>query len=552
MPNNDPSPFPFPFPTHFTLASFIASDSKYASQREHLWNILDWTAPAASSSNKNSSWNAKVALASRSFYRLGTSSSLPNATAALSLCGKRIKKPSSQRESQQYLLHKLRLFVRDSFKDKALGTIKSLTKETLKANASCARRIFLECLVMASQLKNDSPSSREMEQVAVALLERGSFGLFDVPIAGENAVFPSFFLVAVALGRQAVVQKFLSWKKRSILTQCSWQGIPVLFWGCFCRRPESACELVKLLLECNADATLPCMLGDLERLATRKAPKKRAGASGQDAYSGRPLYSFEVSASLHDLPTVQLLINRIQRCNLLANAHFCFLLQADTPTSIWLLKAGASPAHQRTRSGRTPLHVAVQAGNFELVAIYLRISGGSLLLEARDCEGNTALHIAALQKEPNLYTYLTGKGANPLAKNCEGQSAQEIYADRERHCERTSSISATASNESTLPSTIAGSSVESQLAELEASAYELYDNSGTQLPKERGKFSFNERLYRSIIGSFSSASKTCPSSDAASAFRVDEFSSEEPRNSRRCSSKFSLINSLTSMFRSSK
>ena len=100
------------------------------------------------------------------------------------------------------ILHKLKLAIRDNFVDRALRLVKPLTKTFLKAHYHHTRRCFLECFF-----------TKEMEVVALAILEKGLFSLLDGPIFGRSSLvlsmYPSFFIIAVATGKELIVQRML-------------------------------------------------------------------------------------------------------------------------------------------------------------------------------------------------------------------------------------------------------------------------------------------------------------------------------------------------------
>jgi ankyrin repeat protein len=106
---------------------------------------------------------------------------------------------------------------------------------------------------------------------------------------------------------------------------------------------------------------------------------------------------------------------------------FTLLIQQDVETTIYLLKSGAVDLHQTDPRGATALHLAVRAGNVDLVNVLLHFdSVQSTLLNMQGEGGWTALHEALSRRNLELFRLLLKKGANPAVKNDFGDTPREM------------------------------------------------------------------------------------------------------------------------------
>lgn len=77
--------------------------------------------------------------------------------------------------------------------------------------------------------------------------------------------------------------------------------------------------------------------------------------------------------------------------------------------AIWLLQCGAN-ACSRNDHGMTPLHVAAMHGRLLFSEVLLSFTpSGSDLVDASDCDGNTAMHYAAEKGYGNLFWLFSEK-----------------------------------------------------------------------------------------------------------------------------------------------
>jgi ankyrin repeat protein len=105
----------------------------------------------------------------------------------------------------------------------------------------------------------------------------------------------------------------------------------------------------------------------------------------------------------------------------------------NVETFLALLKHGAN-VHARTSTQMTPLLLAAQKGRYPLVQHLLAhdITSG----EARDGEGNTALHWAILSRSEELVSYLVEVGFNPKVANLKGKTPLSLVQEaKEYHLE---------------------------------------------------------------------------------------------------------------------
>lgn len=514
------------------LAQFILTDLTPLQQRITLFHkILGYTSISEAQANlfvqRNADWAGKT-FSKGAFGSIpsGTpkftnkhcktdpsTSSHPNAAfqlnpKALPMSGKKLKKP--QKESKEYFLHKLKLYIRDNFKEKSIACIKNINRDLLGKNQRIIKPLFLECLL-----------NKSMEDVAVAFIDKQA-SLFDCPIFGDSQMmnfYPSFFIVAVALGRERVVEQFLKGKKKHIIADYSWQKIPALVFACL----SGSMEIVKNLCHCGAD---PASFVHVEDLAKLRGILSNHLFDRSLQYSNYKLYAFEIAASQNNLDCVDYLLNKIQRWNVFKNARFALLVQSNTAVSLILLKAGVS-SKQHNSLGQTGFHFAARNGNVELICIFISFG---VSLESTDCTGNSALHYAASNKRKAAFQYLVWKGANVDCPNSSGITPLNIALGngliREGEELRMNQECA---------------------VEIESTVHEIIHNPKyDSLVRLKKGLKFNDKIFAALSKTFN-LSKTCPpikDSLAASSSSVGSLGADA-----KDGKKFSFFNSLTSMFR---
>lgn len=231
------------------------------------------------------------------------------------------------------------------------------------------RRIFLHAL------------DRGMEALCLMLLSAGFPKNPDEPIFyGSSSQFckllPSYFILAVALGRPAVVSSLLA---KGASPNASWLGLtPSLLAQCVPRRPASA-RITNILLKAGAD---PCQgikrgqLHRLERMATILRMSTITDAVPICCEKVNKIYPMDFAAARgsEGYDSIILFLNAIikgtKAASTLSDFSLCLLVQQDLDITIRLVKAGAD-VEQADADGNTPLHNAARRGLTDIVAVLL-------------------------------------------------------------------------------------------------------------------------------------------------------------------------------------
>ncbi|XP_051870160.1 NF-kappa-B inhibitor zeta [Pristis pectinata] len=98
-----------------------------------------------------------------------------------------------------------------------------------------------------------------------------------------------------------------------------------------------------------------------------------------------------------------------------------------------LLQMGASIETRDRKSGRTPLHLAAEEANVELLRYFLEQPTSLNVVNAKAYNGNTALHVAAGMQDRvsqiDAVRLLMRKGADPSARNLENEQPVHLVPD---------------------------------------------------------------------------------------------------------------------------
>ena len=103
------------------------------------------------------------------------------------------------------------------------------------------------------------------------------------------------------------------------------------------------------------------------------------------------------------------------------------LVQQDLETTIYLLKSNVVDVMQKDPKGANALHLAVRAGNIEMVHVLLHFDDAeSTLLNSKGENGWTALHEAISLKRLEIFRLLIKKGAKTDTTNNQGDSPRDV------------------------------------------------------------------------------------------------------------------------------
>lgn len=161
-----------------------------------------------------------------------------------------------------------------------------------------------------------------------------------------------------------------------------------------------------------------------------KALVQRANLDELNQFDLKGNTALMYAASLRLPRVVGLLLRRgvdFAAANLIgANAlHFC-ATHGDAATATSLVEAGANLETVGSFGGARPLHMAAQAGNFEVVQVFL---GAGAMVDARTSNGQTALYIAAAHEQVRVFKLLLRSKAS-LDFDCNGVTLKGLGGPR--------------------------------------------------------------------------------------------------------------------------
>lgn len=109
-------------------------------------------------------------------------------------------------------------------------------------------------------------------------------------------------------------------------------------------------------------------------------------------------------------------------------------VEVETParlqTVLEILREGKDVAQLRDETGRTPLHMAAEGGDLDLIDMLIQQYGASIAAETHD--RNTALHLAAMKGQTDSIEALLKRGADVTAENGEGLNPLDVALKEQR------------------------------------------------------------------------------------------------------------------------
>lgn len=264
-----------------------------------------------------------------------------------------------------------------------------------KTHVHLTRRIFLHAL--------DSG----METLCLMLIGAGfpkdpNDPIFHGPSSQLCRLLPSYFILAVALGRPAVVSSLLG---KGASPNACWLGLtPLLLAQCIPRR-MAATRITNVLLKAGADPFQGIKRGQLlrlERMATilRMTSHPEAVPVSQGQVSKVYPLDFAAARGQEGYDNIVLLLNAMMTKgdptrNVFGECRLCLLVQQDLDITIRLIKAGVD-VEQADADGNTALHRAARRGLTDIVAVLIHAGAQ---LDRRNVMGLYDCHHA--WKQPN-------------------------------------------------------------------------------------------------------------------------------------------------------
>eukprot|EP01105_Mastigella_eilhardi_P013876 TRINITY_DN3162_c0_g1_i4.p2 TRINITY_DN3162_c0_g1~~TRINITY_DN3162_c0_g1_i4.p2 ORF type:complete len:207 (-),score=72.33 TRINITY_DN3162_c0_g1_i4:59-679(-) len=127
------------------------------------------------------------------------------------------------------------------------------------------------------------------------------------------------------------------------------------------------------------------------------------------------------------LATKQVNVNAVNLQGCTALHYACSKAKVDIMQE--LLNAGAR-LNPRDRFGNTPLHRAVSCGSLAAVQLLLGMPGARQRVDDANGEGETALHVAVLERHADVAACLVRAGASLDAENGQHETPLQIAANK--------------------------------------------------------------------------------------------------------------------------
>ncbi|KAI9199447.1 ankyrin repeat-containing domain protein [Polychytrium aggregatum] len=420
-----------------TYSEFIMTDTNSKKHRRILYMIRKLNAEnqslqvsaRESAVSKRSSRASSAATSPIEKSPKGEAPSPKKKPAALTKLNNLIMKGKRRKRTRAGIFHLLFLAIRDLKTSLACSLIEDLSAATLKKKRpEESRKIFVMAMVNC------------MEPVCMMMLEKGFPVNVNAPAMesrNPRFIFPSYFVVAVALGLDNVV--------RTMIKRCNpsvgWYNLTPLHVACC----KGNIGVVQVLIEHNADITAGLPLREYTLLQKLKSDKSKAVQSKQnifstirqwgssqpkvDAVDDNPAWKdakilpVELAAACGHIEVVRTILSRIDG-KMLANSCFSLLVQRDLEMMVLFIRIGAS-VEMKDFKGSTPLHLCARMGVLEVAIGLVQLKAN---VNQKGENGWTPLHEAMSQKRKMIVKYLLMSGADKTIVNDAGETAEELGA----------------------------------------------------------------------------------------------------------------------------
>jgi hypothetical protein len=320
-----------------------------------------------------------------------------------------------------------------------LPSLQVLRKNQLHA---FVRVIFLKAL------------DKGFDRLALLIVQAGFPKSPLAPIYGaeESRCFPSFLLVALNLGKEAIVQwmlhriDFKGALLKNPLNRAWFNGISPLIVAQFCKGGQGSLSLTLALLKAGANPEkawisyptyMKCLAFSTANLKAGQAKARRMGKpansnsktrahksirSHREIFRNTKITALDIACAVGKGECAQVLLQALSPEGL-AESEFSLLMETDLEVALALLKKQPSLIKQRDPRGNTPLHYAARLGRTDLIALYLFFE---LNVDVINFYHWTPLHEAAHHGHRATVQYLISRGANCAVVNADGLTALQL------------------------------------------------------------------------------------------------------------------------------
>lgn len=339
-------------------------------------------------------------------------------------------------------MHLTILKVRDERENEAI----KLLKEKL-ASLTVLRKANMRSLVNELFLKALDKGFNGLVQI---LIESGFPENCNHSIYGDGKSrrFPSYILLAIALGRLKVVQKMLEVQPRAQMNRGWFNGIRPLMMAQMTRKiPGQALLMTQMLLKHGAEPNRSISYSTYlkgfsfinrtrirtpnnnnnnsksSRISKPRPKGLRTPRGRREIYRNSRLYALDFATCREKYESAHLILSAKSSSDWLAKNEFCLLRLEDFEMAADILQRSPELIKQRDTRGNTPLHWVSKLGRTDMVALYLRYTCNVDVLNIKHW---TPLHEAAAGAHRATVQYLISRGADCSIKNVEGKTALQV------------------------------------------------------------------------------------------------------------------------------